>query len=205
MNALAPGAWRANRKRRTIRNTPSWIAPDRALRTSLNQRVEATIGPPTPPVDFSSQRAPVGIDHPLTCLELEEMFETGRRLGLRMLNPFWDVDVVGMLHRTPPWLLGRGGRARSLVRDTVSRRFPGLRVEHQRTIAVTSFRQSLLEAQIPAIWRSTSRVQALALLGIVDARMADHMAETSITRRDHDGLHRTWDLLNLDAWVESRS
>ena len=205
LNKIAPGAWQANRFRRAVRKTPAWVAPDRELRALLDKRVEASLTPSSPPTGFYFHDVRTSLDHALTCLELEEMFEMGRRLGVRILNPYWDADVVDMLYRTPPLLLCRDGRAKSLVRETVARRFPGLGLEHQRKIAGTSFRRSLLEAQIPKIWRAAGGVRALTALGIVDGRKADAMVERSIAHNDHEGLNRTWDLLNVNAWVESRS
>ena len=32
------------------------------------------------------------LDHPLTAMEMEEVFESGTRMGLRILMPYWDAD-----------------------------------------------------------------------------------------------------------------
>ncbi len=128
----------------------------------------------------------------------------GRRLDLRFLHPFWDADVVDMLYRTPPALLIRPGRAKAVVRETVARRFPTLGLDRQKKIAGTSFFRSVLREEIPKLWKSSGGVPALAAIGIVDARRTNAMVEAALSRSS-EPLYRVWDLLNLNAWVESRT
>src|SRR4030095_3566836 len=63
------------------------------------------------------------LDHPMISWELEELFEVYRGVGVRILQPFWDADLVDLLFRMPPFVLNRGGRSKGLVRDSLARRF----------------------------------------------------------------------------------
>jgi hypothetical protein len=49
-------------------------------------------------------------------MEKEKGFGYGRKIGVRILHPHWDRDLVSFLYRVPPDLLNRGGRSKSLVR-----------------------------------------------------------------------------------------
>jgi hypothetical protein len=85
-----------------------------------------------------------GLGHPLVAMELEELFEQSRRLGVRVLQPFWDAALVEFLYRTPPAMLNQTGRSKGLVRDTVARRFPRLGFETQLKVTATRFGRSVI-------------------------------------------------------------
>jgi Asparagine synthase len=80
----------------------------------------------------------------LSSRRLEELFEQGRRLGLRVLQPFWDAALVEFLYRMPPKFLNRGSRSKGLVRETVARLFPRLGFETQRKVTASRFGRSLI-------------------------------------------------------------
>ncbi len=200
---MAPARWKENRVRRGVRNTFEWVAPDPALRRQLHQRVEQWLPELPPKQGFYLRDVRASLEHTLTSMELEEIFETGRRQGVRYLHPYWDADVVEILYRTPPLLLFSGGRSKSLVRHTMARRFPGLGLEHQKKRAGTSFYRSVLDREIPALWPGSANLEALGDLGIVEPTKAAAMADSSIANRFGTGLVRIWDLMNLETWVRA--
>jgi hypothetical protein len=51
-----------------------------------------------------------GLDHPVFSWISEEQYEWGKQIGVRLLHPFFDADVVEILYRTPPRVLNDGGR-----------------------------------------------------------------------------------------------
>lgn len=205
LHRLAPRAWHANRLGRLRRQRRSWVAPDAALRKELDRRTDDALTPAAPVAGFYLQDVRASLDHALTCMELEEIFEMGRRLDLKFLHPYWDADVVDMLYRTPPALLSRNGRAKGLVRDTVARRFPALDLERQKKVAGTSFYRSVLQAEIPELWQRSGGARSLEAMGIVDGRKTNAMVEASLSQSSREGLGRVWELLNLDAWVQSHT
>ena len=201
LESIAPERWRQNRARRTSRSTFEWVAPETGVRREVDERIERWLPPARPANGFYLQDVRNSLEHTLTSMELEEIFETGRRLGVRYLHPYWDATVVDILYRTPPLLLFSGGRSKSIVRHTMARRFPGLGLERQKKRAGTSFYRSVLDREIPVVWARRNRLDALGDLGIVEPRKAAAMAESTIANRFGTGLVRIWDLMNLETWV----
>lgn len=205
LDRIAPRAWHRNRLARLRATTRPWVAPDPTLKAEIDRRTEDALTPASPAAGFYFQEVRAGLDHPLTSMELEEIFEMGRRLGVRFRHPYWDADVVDLLYRTPPRLLSRNGRAKSLVRDTVARRFPRLGLERQKKIAGTSFFRQVLRDEIPKLWKNSGGAPHLAALGVVDAARAQAMVDASLSEFSREGLSRIWDLVNLDAWVQAHT
>ena len=203
MNAIAPGAWRVSRVNRGIAGTRPWVAGDAALRRELDERVAQYLPNPNPPGGFYLHDVRASLEHPLTVLELEEIFEHGRRLDVRFLHPYWDADVVDTMYRTRPLHLFTGGRAKSVVRRTMANRFPGLGLEHQKKRSGTGFYARVLDREIPALWARHRAIPALKDLGIVDGTKAIAMADRSVESKTGTGLVSIWDLMNLDVWVQA--
>jgi asparagine synthase (glutamine-hydrolysing) len=170
LGRIAPTWWRRSREERLIASTPGWIAPDRALRARMDERAGRNLADPNPPTGFYRRDARTALDHPLMAIELEEHFEFSRRLGVRLLHPYWDADLVDLLARIPPPLLNRGGRAKGMVRHTLARRFPGLGFERHKKVAATSFYHRILLDEGPRLWRAMGGARELARLENVDAR-----------------------------------
>jgi asparagine synthase (glutamine-hydrolysing) len=203
LETIAPGAWPANRASRMARSLPEWVAADQALRRELAERVYRSTPSARPRAGHYFQDVRNGLEHPLTSLELEEIYEMGRRLDVEFQHPFWDADIVDMLYRTPPTLLMTGGRAKSLVRETLGRRFPELGFERQKKRAGTSFYRTILQQSIPPLWREQARLPCLGDLGIVDGSKAAAMIENAIAPPYKENLRFVWDLLNLEAWTSA--
>ena len=135
--SMAPGLLRARQRRRARRTTPNWVAPDPVLKQEIDQRLETRLSQTKPMRDtggFYFSELWESLDHPLTAMEMEEIFENGTRMGLRILMPYWDADLLEMLYRVPPHLLNKGGRSKGLVRQSVARRFPQLGFERQKKV-----------------------------------------------------------------------
>jgi hypothetical protein len=210
----APGAWKANREWRSTRSILAWVAPDAALRSELETRARRWLPSPVPTRGFYLQDVRASLEHPLTALELEEIFEMGRWLGVRFLHPYWAPEVADILYRTPPLFLFAGGRAKSVVRNTMARRFPGLGLDRQKKRAGTSYFRQVLHDEIPALWNRERDLSAMADFGIIDPKQVASMATSAIESamatsavETHDGmvLVRLWDLMNVETWVRAHS
>ena len=177
LHRIAPKTWHANRLARLLRTTRPWVAPDPELRKELDRRTEDGMTPAAPAAGFYFNEIRTGLGHALTSMELEEIFEMGRRLDVRFLHPYWDADVVDMLYRAPPLLLNRGGRAKGMVRETAARRFPTLGLDRQKKLAGTTFFRSVLRAEIPKLWQQSGGAPALAAMGIIDRGKSEHNGE----------------------------
>jgi asparagine synthase (glutamine-hydrolysing) len=203
---IAPAYWQTRRHRNVAESTPAWVAPDRALRQRLDDRADRVLLPSQPFRDsFYEREMRTALDHPLMALEAEEYFEMGRRLGVHIVHPYWDSDLVTLLYRTPPRMLSSGGRSKGLVRDTVARRFPKLGFERQRKVHATEFYWKTMQTEGPRAWEALGHASALADLGIVDASLlSDTMADLFAGRRPKES-YRIWNTLHLEAWVRSRT
>jgi asparagine synthase (glutamine-hydrolysing) len=205
LGRMAPVAWRESRERRLIASTPAWIAPDRALRAQMDARAGRNLADPNPPAGFYRRDARTALDHPLMAIELEEHFEFSRRLGVRLLHPYWDADLVDLLARIPPSVLNRGGRTKGMVRHALARRFPGLGFERQKKVAATSFYHRILLEDGPRLWRAMGGASELARLEIVDARMLESTVHALFAGAQPQQLYRLWDVLGLEAWLRAQT
>jgi len=194
-------------RRRVFLAPPKWMAPDHGLRQELHRRREKASGPRVKPSgSFYVDDGRKALDHPLVSWESEEMFEVYERAGVRVLHPFWDPDLLDLLYRTPPFTLLRDGRNKSLVRRSLTRRFPELGFEQQRKINSLNFYASLIHREGSEAFKKLGRIQALADLGIVDERKLYPQFERVIARRETGtSLYRFWNIMNLESWVRTHA
>jgi len=204
LGRVAPRAWRASRVRRLIESTPSFAAPDPDLRRRMDARAGRNLPDPNPRDGFYVQDGRTALDHPLMAIDLEENFEMSRRLGVRILHPYWDADLVDFLHRVPPRHLNRGGRSKGLVRYAMARRFPDLGFERHKKVTATGFFCRVLREQGPDAWRALGSAERLSDLGVADGKRVDEMMSAGLSGSDWRSLYRVWDVLALETWLRQR-
>ncbi len=133
---VTPSSLHAYRAWRVSHSIPRWVAPDPELRKELIERCVATEERSAKLISrlgsFYALALRQLLDHPLSMLEMDELFELGQRVGVRILHPFWDPDLVRFLYRVPPELLNRGLRTKALVREMLARRFSELGFADQK-------------------------------------------------------------------------
>jgi asparagine synthase (glutamine-hydrolysing) len=200
LQRYAPSLLRARRRARR----PEWLAPDPILWAELEYRAQLTL--PSEKLDkdgFYVREMRTALDHPLVSIEAEEVFENGRRLGLRFLHPFLDADLVDLLYRVPPQRLNRGERSKGLVRDALTRRFPNLGFERQKKILVTDYFSSVMFGEGAVLWRALGGPRALAELGIIDGPATEKMIQQIFGNNPAEAF-RVCELLYLETWLRSR-
>jgi asparagine synthase (glutamine-hydrolysing) len=191
----APSILRYRRRPRR----PGWLAPDPALWREIEERSQLTLPFERRDSDgYYVHAMRTALDLPLMSLEAEEVFENGRRLGLRFLHPFLDADLVDLLYRTPPQILNRGDRSKGLVRASLARRFPNLGFERQKKIVVTDFYSSVMLREGPVIWRSLGGPRTLTDLGIIDGLATERVIF------DRNSAFPVCALLNSETWSRAR-
>ncbi len=206
LRRMAPGLLQARQRRRSRQSALNWVAPDPVLKQQVDQRLE-TMGQTKPMRDtggFYFRELWECLDHPLTAMEMEEVFENGTRMGLRILMPYWDTDLLEMLYRVPPHLLSKGGRSKGLVRQSVAHRFPELGFERQKKVITTNFFNSTMLREGKKAWQVMGGTPALAELGIVDAVRLGSTVEGILTGNQPRQAYRIWDVLTLEAWLRPR-
>lgn len=207
--ATSPASLNAIRLRRMLAAAPQWLTPDNALERRLRERVAATQTCPTSepgPYGMYFSELRLSLDHPLVSWELEESFETGRRLGMEFLHPYWDSEVVEMLWRTPPEILNQGGLTKGLVRGVVAKRFPALGFDEQRKVEVGPFFYRLIAGDAMKVWRDGGGAKALVQLGLADADKLDLEIKTILNSNEHTFFNacKIFDVMNIDRWLRSR-
>ena len=147
-----------------------------------------------------------GLDHPLLALELEESFELGRRLGVKLVHPFFDPDLVEFLYRVPPRVLvADGGPDRKLIREPLARKFPDLGFACLRKSDARAFFVDLVRTDDARLWQELGGATKLQELGIVDGRGVGLETTMILDNAGTTSAFRLWDLINLERWLRQRS
>jgi hypothetical protein len=90
------------------------------------------------------------------------------------------------------------------VRKTMAKRFPGLGLERQRKVFVTSFFQALLLQEGPALAELAGDFPALSGLGIVDGPALAAFVRQALMQRGRR-LQQIWHPINMEIWVRGFS
>jgi len=200
VKTLAP--WAITIKHRMRPDIPKWLAPDGELRKELDRRYREP-KPSNTRESFYLQSGRTALDLPLISMVAEETFNVGQNLGLREFQPFWDVDLVDLLYRTPPFLLNREGRNKGLVRSTLTRKFPHIGFNEQRKLGATDFYASSIYNEAPAALRQIGKLEVLADLRLTDeAGLRGHL-ESILTHRPQGRAYQVWKVLNLESWARA--
>jgi asparagine synthetase B (glutamine-hydrolysing) len=206
LRRLAPGTLEARRFRRISAARPAWIAPDPTLAREMDDRIRQSVERGVRDLRSSEvylREMRISFTHPLTSMEMEEQFEFGQRMGVRLMMPYWDADLVGMLYRVPPHLLSKGGRSKGLVRQSLARRFPQLGFERQKKVIATNFFRSTLLAQGAEALRGLGGTPCLSELGIVEDKGLHATMEGIFSGEGSRRAYHIWDVLNLEAWLRT--
>jgi Asparagine synthase len=194
------------RLRLSKQGTPDWLAPDIQLQQQMQERLvykwEQKI-PQTEAGGFYFSELQETFNHPLTTIEMEEVFENGARMGLHILMPYWDADLIEMLYRVSPNLLLKGGRSKGLVRESMARRFPNLGFERQKKVIATNFFNNTMLEEGRKAWQVMGGTPALAELGIVDSKRLQVTMTNILAANQPRQEYRIWDILNAEAWLKS--
>ena len=203
LSATAPALLRRHRQRAVAAATPEWAAPDPEIRRAMDERA-LRYRPEPITRDFYQRELEEALDHPLMNIEVEETYEAGRRLGVRVLQPFWDPDLIRFLVRVPPELLNRGGRSKGVVREMLTRRFPEVGFDRHKKVVATNYSSSVMLEGGRRAWQELGGARELARLDVVDAKALHSSAMHTFAARDEREVHRLWYVLSLEAWLRGR-
>jgi len=201
---VAPGTLQKLRLKRLQKWTPEWAAPDQTLKKEMDRR--AVEGFPEPSSEgFYLREMRLALDHPLVSLEKEEFFESYGGLGLRILHPYWDAELVDLLYRIPPGILNLGGRSKGLVRESLARKFPRLGFERQKKVVATNFFNATILKEGRRAWQKLGGARALNDLGVIDGPACGRALHQILGGDKVREAYRVWDVLSLEAWVRPRA
>lgn len=202
---MAPAMWHHRRRRRLLAERPEWVAPDPAVRRAMDERIERWIEPARPAGGFYQREARLALRHPAIAHDMEETQEFGRRHGMRMLHPFWDVDLIELAHRVPPDVLMKDGRSKWLLRRRLTARLPGLGLERRGKVSARGVFQGLLGREAPPILEALGGPTALTRIGVVSTSGIESSSQLPSLTERWGGSGRLWTLLNLETWVRQRA
>jgi asparagine synthase (glutamine-hydrolysing) len=198
----APRLLNGLRARKVASMTPDWVAPDPELRRQLDRRAKARSVWREGASDKIADPLDV-FELPQLWLGLEELFEIGRHMGVRLGQPFWDLDVVRLLAATPPDLLVQGG-SKGPARDRLRARFPELGFDRSYQADSSLALRSILKAEGPAAWASLGGTPMLSGLGVVDGPKLGAMIELGFGDSQLRQAHLIWDVLVVESWLQGR-
>lgn len=210
---FAPGWLYQTRFNRQLRShhIPEGFAPDPILHKEVEewvvQRIENNLKRPEPTGPFGFHNASAmsyTFLQSSTSLELEEEFEVGRRLGMQVLHPYWDANLIEFLCKIPPEHFMQGGREKGLVRQAVARRFPGLGFERQRKVSASNFYVEILLKEGKNAWQILDGLETLTKIGVISKQFENSLLNTCLSSHDLHVIHKLWEFINLEAWVRSR-
>jgi asparagine synthetase B (glutamine-hydrolysing) len=204
--SVAQSVLRERWRRQIAEGTPPWVRPDPQLRSELEARAieEAASWPPASGSFLDSENRSY-LDNPVNSIEMERLFEEGRRVGIPIVEPYWDADLQEFLYRVPPELLASSGRTKGLVRAMLARRFPTLGFERQRKVVGTAFAFDTFHSELPIALRAIGGARALADLGLVDRHKLDEaVVRFASSPSEHWRGNSLWHVLSLEAWVRPR-
>ena len=199
----SPEASRDRRQRSVEHAIPTWLAPDPELRKDLYERAEKS----AQKVNGSFYRREIFsqiLNHPLTALYKEDNFESSRRTGVLMLEPFYDPDVIKFLVQTPPWFRSPGGRNKGMLRQILHQRFPQLGYDRQRKPYANNFNAVRVLGGAKRLWPTLKGTRALADLGVVDSSGTDSLIRGILEQEQLGNTRCLWMTLCAEIWARSR-
>jgi hypothetical protein len=133
---------------------------------------------------------------------LEEQVTAGRRLGLEILSPFMDADLIEFLLSLPERALIRGGRAKALARDYLAPDFPFVEGWPPKALGDPVVK-ALVESEGRQAWRQLGGAPTLAALGVVDEAHLDALLDDPRLESPLPHASMLWDVMSLEAWLRS--
>jgi asparagine synthase (glutamine-hydrolysing) len=208
---LAPGTLRKMIRKRLRKNTLSWVASDPQLKAEANDRIEMLVDKymtrflPNDKYPFYAGSAAGHFVDSNTSMMMEQHFESSRRMGVSLLYPYFDPDVINLLVRVSPQVLQQGGMEKGIVRKAVARRFPDLKFEKQRKVSAGTYWQSMILAEGRDLYYESGGPKTLMDLGIVDSKKVDTIIHQAFASRNRFDNAKIWDLLLLETWARAHN
>jgi asparagine synthase (glutamine-hydrolysing) len=206
VGSLAPSALERRWRRQLEQGMPPWVSPDPAVGQEMVERALAQVTESVPlSSDFYYHESRAALDQVTVSLEMERLFEEGRRTGIPIREPFWDAELQAFLYRVRPDVLNHGGRTKGLVRGMLARRFPRLGFERQKKVTATDFATGTFRSELPEALERIGGARTLSELGIVDQARIDEAVRRMVSNpREWRTGHWLWLVVSLEAWVRAR-
>jgi asparagine synthase (glutamine-hydrolysing) len=200
LEGISPALLRSVRRFRMNRSFPDWVTASPEMRQQMMHRRDANRAPANAESNYL-QRLKATFRNFVSMTALEESFEFGRRVDLRILHPFWDVDLVEFLCRVPPRLLHKGDRSKALVRTMLKKRFPSLGLDRQKKIEQDDLLVTLMRERGPLVWKNLGGARKLSDLELVDSERLERRVQSDVFYNKDKDVYWFWMLINLESWL----
>jgi asparagine synthase (glutamine-hydrolysing) len=197
----------AMRRRRQLlhRAYPPWVAPDPSLRKSLVQRFEEKWDRASIQESAYLTRIHGFLTDPGMNIVFEEQFYRSTLAGLPALHPYRARSLATFLLRTPPELLNRGGRSKSMVRQTLHERFPQLGFLQQRKPTGDGFAKELFPRELPYLWQCLGAPRQMAEAGLIQpdqyaTMLSRYQASSKMARQ-----YEVWHGASIEQWMRDHA
>jgi asparagine synthetase B (glutamine-hydrolysing) len=195
-------------RRRARKSFPDWLVLNGAFGSDLLARAEdarrserLARARSASLYEYEMKRS---LAHPVVLSELESRFEMGERAGVRVLEPYWDADLVELLYHTPPEVLHRGNMQKGLVRQLLREAIPEMKIPRNNKIHGAKYFQERVRMEARRAWHQFGGARRLDEMGIVDNGKLSRLLETQFA----DPAASLWlvpHVLSIEAWVRARS
>jgi asparagine synthetase B (glutamine-hydrolysing) len=203
-----PQILRKRRMKHFLGKLPEWLTLDSELRQKVFQRMEQRVENSLHnlyPGSFYLQEIGLSLDHALTSLDLEEEFESSRRLGIPVIGFYQHQDLVDFLFRLSPEVLNTGGPSKGLVRSFLIRRFPNLGFLKQKKIFALDIFKSIVVNESPRAWEKLGGMHTFEKMGIVDNNKVSSLYNVkNMSDFSSRKVSLLWHLLDMESWVKSQ-
>jgi asparagine synthetase B (glutamine-hydrolysing) len=202
--AVAPSAVEWLLRRRRLR-APAWFSyADSDLVAALERRRRENPPVPLAPGEGAYVSAiRRQLVAPLVLIGQDLGHAWAGSLGSRLLYPFYDRDLVGLLLRMHPDRLIAGGRFKAPLRRLVNERLGDFRLP-PRKVDFTGMLHRVLRDGGQKVWQSLRADLRLVELGIVDGARLDPLMNDYFHARNDSWLP-VWLLLSTEAWLRARA
>lgn len=206
VRSAVPRALERLRRKRMPNSKASWIAPDPALCAEVDRREmesweRAHACSNIRSLALRSSRST--LDLPQKWLFHEETFELGRRVGVRVAQPFWDADLIDLMMKIRPQVRMRDGFTKSLLRGPLIRQLPGLGFDKRLKSYTGNVIFSYTRSGAAKARESMGRTWLLADLGLVDPDRLNPFIDRALSGVSGGELSHAWEILNLETWVRA--
>jgi asparagine synthetase B (glutamine-hydrolysing) len=207
LGRTTPGMLRSVVRGRRARRKKEWLEVEPELWSEFLRRLEVC------ETDFKPLDGPYGYyfgdilrgaDHPIISMEMEENFQNARRLGVRLLHPYIDADLVEMLCAVPPTMLTVGGANKGLAREFLGRQFPDLGFEKQTKIVVRRALPQNVLGDAERLWKENGKAKALPAIGLADAGRLNAYLTKALKSESHHDTFRAWQIVATEQWLRTQ-
>ena len=200
--AASPDRVARVRERRADATIPTWALPDPELRAEV-VRYRSSLSPPLSYRDLHGFARGRLLDSAFLAIVHESTRLSSRHLGIELVSPYWDADLVELVFALPARSFQIGGHAKGLARTSLARRLDADVARRLRPIRADTTLAAALAREAGPLIATLGGFRRLSALGVVSESAATDFVDPRDAPPTPDLLR--WRLLCTEAWLQARS